>query len=239
MKSLHCTKPALLLLAALFFSTMQLKAQLVVDKNIALNGFSQIYVNTGIEVIITQGTQEAAKIITTDNLIDAVVVEQTGSKVNISWKPIRSTKKAWLQKTAKVFITYKNLALIEAGDGSAVKTTNPIKTNYLEATVSSGTIITAQLDCVGLNLKTSSGASASLSGTVRNLQVESSSGSTVNAFDLTADLANVNAASGADVKLSVAKVLEVTSRSGSKVRYKGNAELKNQSVKAGTVKKVD
>jgi hypothetical protein len=240
MKSFNLTKSAILLLTTLCISITFLKAQPVVDKEITLNGFSQIYVTTGIELIITQGNTESAKIVTTDNLIDAVVVEQTGSKVNVSWKPIRSTKKAWLQKTAKVYLNYKTLALIDVSDGSALKTTNSIKTNSLEAAVASGAIITAQLDCGGLNLKTSSGASATLAGTVKNMELTSSSGSLINAFDLVAEQANITASSGADVKVNALKTIAVSSQSGAKVRYKGNATLNDHSAgKSGSVKKVN
>jgi len=240
MKLPNLITPALSLLITLCFSAPRVSAQIQQSKEVPVKDFSEVHTTTGIELIITQGPTESAKIVADETLIDVVLVEQTGNSLNIKWGLVKSTKKRWLNRTAKVFITYKNLNVIEATDGSSVKTENTLKTPGLDISVSSGAIVTAAVECPELHVKTSSGASALLKGTAARMKLEASSASRVNAIDLAADYASVTASSGADLKINVSKELETTSNSGSNIRYKGNPKLQNYSgAKSGTVKKMD
>ena len=96
------------------------------------------------------------------------------------------------------------------------------------------------LNCKELQLQTSSGADAKLKGTATNIELKSSSGSDIKAFDLTADYARVTVSSGADINVTVNKGLETTSSSGGSIRYKGNASLNNHSSsRSSSVKRAD
>jgi hypothetical protein len=240
MKLPNLIKPVLSFLVILYISVPMAKAQVPGSKEVAVKDFSEIHITTGIELIIRQGSTESAKIVADEALIDAVVVEQAGNSLNIKWELVKSTRKKWLNRTAKIYITYKNLNVIEASDGSSLKTENTINTSILDISVSSGAIVTATIACPELHLKSSSGASALLKGTVGNMRLEASSGSIVNALDLTADYAKVAASSAADLKINVRKELETTSNSGSKIRYMGNPALQNYSgSKGGIVKRIE
>jgi len=238
MKSVQLLKPVLLvfLITAGMSASM---AQMQQSREVTLKNFSEIHVSSGIELMITQGETESAKVVADQSLIDAVTVEQSGSSVIVSWKLIKSTKKRWLNRTAQVLINYKNLNILEATDGSAVKTENMIKTGILHITVSSGANVSATVESPQLQLKTSSGASALLKGTAAKLKLESNSGSRVNALDLVTDDANVTVSSGADVKVNVSKVLESTANSGGNIRYKGSPVVENSAgSKSGNIKAI-
>lgn len=238
MKSLNIIQPALLLLFGLCFIVPPVMAQ--ETKNVTVSNFSEVHVSTGLELILTQGATESARIIATENLIDAVVVEQNGTSITVKWKAIRSTKKAWLKRTAKVYITYKNLNVIDASEGSSIKTENTLKAEILKATVASGAIINANIECADFRLQTTSGASIVLTGNAAKMKLESSSGSTVSAQELTVGYADVEVSAGADVKINVTKELKALADSGGNIRYKGNAELKNYSTsKSGSIKKLN
>ena len=236
MKSFQLLKPVLFLL---LITASAASAQMQQSREVALKHFSEIHVNTGIELIITQGTAESAKIVADETLIDAIVVEQSGNSVTVNWKLIKSTKKRWLNRTAQVFITYKNLNILEASDGSSVKTENAVKTGILNISVSSGANVSATVECPQLQLKTNSGASASLKGTAARMNVEAGSGSRINSLELIAEYANVTASSGADVKVNVTKELAATASSGGNIRYKGSAVVENSAgSKSGNVKPI-
>lgn len=237
MKSNFLLKPTLLLLITASFSSLTLKAQ--ETKNISLSNVSGISVHAGIDLFITQGNSESAKIVASSDFINEVVVENMGGNVSVSWKKNNFGSTARNNKSAKVYITYKKLNNISASSGSSLKTENTLKTDALEVKVSSGANLKASIACKDLQVKTSSGANADLNGTTTNMEVKSSSGATLNAFDLTSDYANVTASSGADIKINVAKGLETTSGSGGNIRYKGAASLKNNSSRSGSVSKAD
>lgn len=239
MKSLRLVKSVLFLFVVTSITASAAIAQVQVSREIALKDFSEIHVTTGIELIITQGAAEHAKIVADDALIDAIVVDQSGNSVNIKWELIKSTRKRWLNRTAKVFISYQNLNLIEATEGSSVKTENTLKSNILSILVTSGAIVTAGIDCPELQMRTNSGASALLNGNVGKLKLESSSGSRVNAVEMTSGYASVTASSGADVKVNVSKELQATASSGGNIRYKGSPVVENTAgSKSGNVKAI-
>lgn len=236
MKSNFLLKPTLLLLITASFSAFTLKAQNT--KNVALSNVSGVSVHAGIDLFITQGNTESAKIVASSDFIDEVVIENNGGNVKVSWKDSHGTN-FFKNKSAKVYLTYKKLNSIAASSGSSLKTENTLKTDALDAKVSSGASITASVSCKDLQLKSSSGATATFSGTASNLNVKSSSGSNVRAEDLATDYANATASSGGDIKINVAKALETTTSSGGGVRYKGGASLKNNSSRSGGVNRID
>ncbi|WP_158797819.1 head GIN domain-containing protein [Pedobacter sp. L105] len=238
MKSLNLIKTALLLMITLCFTIPSVNAQEI--RNVAVNDFTSVSVNAGIELIITHGDSESAKILATDKLIDEVSVEQIGTNVDIKWINHIGSKKVWRNRTAKVYITYKNLNHITASSGSSLKTENTLTAEHLDAAVSSGAIIDANITCGELQLQASSGASATFSGKAEKLKLDSSSGSLVNTLGLTTDYANVTASSGAAVKLNVTKELQGITSSGGSIGYKGSATLQDLSgSKKGNVKKID
>jgi len=227
MKSLSLIKPAFICLITVALGGLSLKAQ--ETKNVSVSNFSEVSVGAGIELHITQGAAESAKIVANDDVINEVVVAKSGNRVTVGWKENWGMSKMWKNKSAKVYITYKKLNSISASSGSSLRTENTLKTDRLNASVSSGASMDAKIACSDLQLQTSSGGSASLAGSATNMQLESSSGSSVDALGLSTEYARANTSSGADIKINVIKALETHTSSGSNIRYKGAAALKNNS----------
>lgn len=236
MKSNFLLKPTLLLLITASFSAFTLKAQ--DTKNIALSNVSGVSVHAGIDLFITQGNTESAKIVASKDFINEVVVENNGGNVKVSWKENQGSN-FMKNKSAKVYITYKTLNSIAASSGSSLKTENTLKTGSLDVKISSGASLNASIACKDLQIKSSSGASSSFSGTASNLDVKASSGAGVKALDLKTDYANATASSGGDIEINVAKALETTSSSGGSINYKGGASLKNNSSRSGNVNRIN
>lgn len=214
-------------------------AQMESSRDKTLTDFTGLHVYNGIQVILTQGDSPSAKVIADESLVDAVVVEQQGSNVNINWKPIKSSKKRWTNRTAKVYLTYKQLSLVESADGSSITTEGTLKGEKLEINVSSGAIIRAEVDCSEIYLKNNSGANALIKGKALRMDLDGSSGSNTNTIELDVQYAKVNGSSGANIRLMASKELQVIASSGSSIRYKGNAEVQNLSAgKSGMVTKL-
>jgi len=238
MKSLSLIKPAFLCLFTIAALTLDLKAQ--ETKNVAINNFSEVSVGAGIGLYITQGSSESARIVADDDVIDDVVLEKSGNRIKVGWKDSWGIKKMWKNRNAKVYITYKKLNSISASSGSSLITQNTLKTDHLDASVSSGASMNAKISCNELQLQTNSGASVSLAGTATNMEIKSSSGSSVDALNLATQYARADTHSGADIKINVTKGLETNTSSGSNIRYKGAAALKNISnSRSSSVSRID
>jgi len=223
MKSLSLIKPALFLLLLTAAYALPVKAQQT--KNVAVSNFSEVAVSAGIELIITQGSIENAKIVANEGIIDEVLIEKQGSKLRIGWRDNFSFRNNFKNKSAKVYVNYKSLNSISASSGSSLVTENLLKTNKLEVTASSGGTVKAKISCSDLDLSTSSGGSAAISGKAVNMDVSSSSGGNIDATDLISDYAKARASSGGNIEINVSKGLEASTGSGGNIRYKGSAPL--------------
>lgn len=227
MKSLSFIKPAFLCLTALALNAVSLYAQS--SRNVAVSNFTKLSVSAGIEMLITQGTTESAKIVAESDMIDEVVVRKNGNTLSVGWKDNWSFRKMSKEKKAKVYISYKTLNCLEASSGSHIQTVNLLKTDHLEASASSGATVDAKISCRELDLSSSSGASVSLAGSAQTMKVESSSGSTIDAVSLNTTYTKAAASSGADLKINVSKALETRTSSGGNISYKGAAALNDHS----------
>lgn len=235
MKSFSLIKPAFLCFIAVAMGTLSLKAQ--DTKNVAVSNFSEVSVSAGIQLLITQGTSESAKIVANSDVIDEVEVTKSGNEVKVGWKSNWGFNNSHKNRTAKVYISYKKLNSISASSGSSIKTENLLKTDRLSASVSSGATIDANINTSDLQIDISSGATAKFAGKTANLKLGASSGASVNTNDLTAEYATAEASSGASVNINVTKALETRASSGGSIRYKGDASLKNNSSRSGSVSK--
>lgn len=236
MKSFSLIKPALLCFIAVAMGTLSLKAQST--KNVAVSNFSEVSVSAGIQLLITQGSSESAKIVANSDVIDEVEITKSGSEVKVGWKSNWGFNNSRRNKSAKVYISYKKLNSLSASSGSSIQTENPLKTDHLSATASSGASINANVTSSDLQVEISSGATIALTGKTTNLKLQASSGASVSTANLTAEYGTAEASSGASVTVNVTKALETRASSGGNIRYKGEASLKNNSSRSGSVSKI-
>ena len=118
----------------------------------------------------------------------------------------------------KVYVSYVNIDGLEASSGASIKGSD-VQFNKLE-------------------VKQSSGALIDLSGSAEALNVDGSSGSQFNGYDLKTTTCYADVSSGADVKVSVAKELSAKASSGGSIRYKGDGLIRDIHVSSGgSVKK--
>lgn len=239
MKALNLLKPAVLLLIATSFQTLTVNAQQT--KNIAISNFSEASVSAGITLILTQGNTEGAKVVANEESINEVVIEKNGNTATVKWKENRGFfNNGPKNKSAKVYLTYKKLNGITASSGSSVTAEGAVKTDRLDIRVSSGASASVKIAATDLQLQVSSGATANLNGTATNFVLQASSGSSVSAAELLTENTSVKTSSGATVAVNASKTLQVNTSSGSNVDYKGNAQVEIQSKSKGTsVRKIN
>lgn len=208
-------------------------------KNVAVSNFSELSVSAGIELLITQGSTEGAKIVAKEDVINEVEIEKSGNSVHVGWKRNEGFMNSFKNRKAKVYISYKTLNSISASSGSSVVTENVLSTDRLNAKASSGASIKAKVSCTDLEVHTSSGGSADISGKATNLDASASSGGSLDAYDLSSTYAKAHASSGGSVDINVSKGLEASSSSGGSISYKGDAALNNTSSRKSGIRHVN
>ncbi len=238
MKTNYLIKLIFLFLIGMSFNSFILRAQ--ETKKVAVSNFSGVSVSTGIDLYLTQGSTESAKIEAADGVIDQVEVMVKDNNLVVKFRESNGLTNMWKNRNAKVYVTYKKLNSISATSGSSAVTENILKTDKLSAKVTSGADLKLNVVCNDLDVQATSGADANLSGKAANIDFKATSGADIKAYELVTDYGRVTATSGADIKLTVNKGLETTSTSGGSIRYKGGASLNNHSSsRTGNVRRAD
>lgn len=238
MKTSYLIKLTFLFALGMSWNTMMLKAQ--ETKKVAVSSFSGVSVSTGIDLYLSQGNTESAKIVALEGPIDEVQLEVKDNQLSVKFRDRQGFTNTFKNRSAKVYVTYKNLNTITATSGSSAVTENVLRTNKLTARVSSGADLILNVACKDLDVQTTSGSDAEIKGTATNINFKSTSGSDIKAYDLIADYGRATVSSGADIRINVKKGLETTSTSGGSIRYKGTASLNDRSSKrTGDVERVN
>ncbi|MES2651911.1 MAG: head GIN domain-containing protein [Bacteroidota bacterium] len=196
------------------------------SKSVPVKNFNGLTVSSGIDLYISQGSNENLTIKGRNDVIENVIVEQNGSEVTIKYKNGVNWSSLFRNQSIKVYVNYKTLKHLAATGGSDVYTQNTLKTDILTLSASGGSDLKLALACKDLSLSVSGGSDAELSGSGENFRLTASGGSDVDAFGFPVNYAKANVSGGSDANITVNKVLEASASGGSDINYKGNASLK-------------
>lgn len=186
--------------------------------------FHAIKVSTGIDLYLEQGDVEKITVEADDDIIDDLktVVKDGVLKIymekNFNWE--------W-NTTKKVFVTVRELDMLNASSGSDVESKGIIQVKTLKVDASSGSDIELEVNAENLYVNTSSGSDAELKGTTEYLEASSSSGSDLEAAELKSKICKVSASSGSDATVYVSESIKANASSGADIRYSGNPSAKD------------
>ena len=238
MKYLNLMKTSAVLLLVIVLNNSNVLAQS--SKNVSVKAFNEVTVSSGLDLYLTQTTNEALTIKGNEDLIKDVVVEQNGSALVIKYKDGVNWGRMFKNQSIKVYLNYKNLKSLTASGGSDVYTQNNLKADVLNLRASGGADLKLTLAVKDLTLTISGGSDAELKGSGENLVATASGGSEIDAFGYVVNNARVTASGGSDANIYVNKALEAGASGGSDVNYKGSAVLKKtSSSKSGDVNHVN
>ena len=238
MKYLNLLKTSAVLLLVIVLNSSNVLAQS--SKNVSVKAFNEVTVSSGLDLYLTQTTNEALTIKGNEDLIKDVVVEQNGSALVIKYKDGVNWGRMFKNQSIKVYLNYKNLKSLTASGGSDVYTQNNLKADALNLRASGGADLKLTLAVKDLTLTISGGSDAELKGSGENLVATASGGSDIDAFGYVVNNARVIASGGSDANIYVNKALEAGASGGSDVNYKGSAVLKKtSSSKSGDVNHVN
>lgn len=219
--------------------------------------FTGVSVSSGIKVNFTQGNNQSVIVDTDQNLQQYVTTEVENGILVIAVKNKENRNLNF--KKLLVTIEAPRLSSVKVSSGSLFTTLNTIRENDFDSQISSGANLNADLNIANsIKVDISSGSSARIEAKAKNIQVEGSSGSMAtlvgnaekitidlssaaacNAQDLMAKNGDIEASSGATVKVFTTETLTASATSGASIRYKGNPQILDgarKSSSGGTVK---
>lgn len=193
--------------------------------------FDVIKVFNGLHVELVKSDKSRAEI--TGEKSDQVLVKINKGRLKISLK----LKSLFDSKKIKIKLFYAgNLDEIDVNQGAVVTSNETIKQAQLEVSSQEGGYIKLNVNLDYLKGNAITGGNLQLKGNAKSQNIEISTGSNYEAFELKSKQVSISASSGAEAKINVATILDAKVKLGGTVVYKGNPRsVKTTKVLGGAI----
>lgn len=199
-----------------------------------LGQFTGVKAAEGIDVYLTKGERESARVEVSGTSADNVLTEISGNYLKIHMRDGNYRGRV----DAKVFVTYTQLKNLSASSAGNIFSQGVIKSSSLEVNASSAGNVEIEIDVDRLEMSASSAGELEVKGKAKSLTAETSSAGEIDAYDLEADAVKANASSAGSIKVSVKESLSADASSGGSIRFRGNPSKSiTNSSSGGSVKK--
>jgi hypothetical protein len=183
--------------------------------------FSKLRVGNGIDVYLTQSTEESLRLEVEDFALADVVSEVEGDVLSLSIKP--EARRALVRDAeATAHISFVQLSRIEASGGSDVASRNDLEVDALAVDASAGSDVELAVQAKSLEFSVAGGSDVEVSGATQSLNVAASGGSDVDAGDLEAERVTLSVTGGSDASVRATAAIVVDASGGSDVVIHGN-----------------
>lgn len=214
-----------------------------------LSSFDEVSVSQGIEVYLSEGSEEKARIEIDGNIdLDEVLTDVNGGtlKIHLDGNNYRNVD-------VQVYVTYKRLEGLRASSAGSIEVKDDVecdcsfdidvssagevevtvKADEVELEASSAGDIDARVFANDLEASVSSAGDIEISGKVREIEVTASSSGDFSGYDLVSEEADLRASSGGSIKVTVTKDIKARASSGGSINYKGNPEYSDKESSSG------
>jgi len=219
------------------------------DKEYNLD-FDAISVAQSINAEIIKADTEKVIVTAPSDILNDILVEKTGDKLNIHFKPGLNLS----AKKVSVKIFAKDFSKIEASSSADIKVRDKFtqdkttikvsssasidgdfEANDLEIDGSSSGSFSGKIWAVDLDVDVSSSADVNISGKAKKADMDASSSGSIDANSVTAEYAELKASSSGSINLSVSNTLSATANSGGSVDItkKGNLQVISKTENSG------
>src|SRR5688572_26825047 len=183
-------------------------------ENRSVNSFKGVKVAEGIDVYLKKGDKEALRVEVTGIKTEVVITEVSGDYLKIHMQEGR-----YKDHTAKVYVTYIEINKLSVSSAANIFAEGTIKTKQLILSASSAGTIDIQVEVDELEASASSAADLELKGKARSVEIEASSAGEVDAYELNAEIVDVEVGSAGAAKVSATKEIRAEASSGGSIRY--------------------
>lgn len=231
-----------LLLAGLSTASFAQQDAIINDANAkarTLNAsFSGISVSDGIELFLSQGSEESIAVSYSDEKyaerfkteVEAGVLKIYYDNKGVNWSDNNRRK-------LKAYVSFKTLEKLTASGGADVKLTSGINVNNLDIKFTSGAYFKGAIKGKEISVDQNSGAVMNISGSAEKISLQVSSGAIFKGYEFAVDFCEAKASSGGSVRISVEKELSAKASSGGGIHYKGTAVIRDVDIDSGGIVK--
>lgn len=217
----------------LIFNLLVFAAQAQRRDTRSLSPFSAVSVGEAINVEITAGDIEEARIEVDGADVDDVITEVFGGRLKI-----QMDRGNWRNADVRVYLTYKSIDKIEVSSAADLYSTGVVSADQLEIEVSSAGDVELDIDVNELEVRVSSAGDLTLKGKAKEQYVRVSSSGDYDAYELQSENAEVDVSSSGDARVNVSEKLEADASSSGSIYYRGEpSKVYADSSSGGRVRK--
>ncbi|GEN73970.1 head GIN domain-containing protein [Chryseobacterium lathyri] len=213
-------------------------------KEKVFNGdFDEIEVSQAIGAEIIKSETEKVVISAPENILNEILVENSGGKLHIHYKlgirvmnshnvkaKIYTKDFSKLVANSAASVTIKDKFTQEKMNveiSSASSVSGDLEANDFDLSADSSSSFSGKVWAVDLDVDASSAASINISGKTKNAEITSSSASSISAKEVIADHVKAEASSGASIQISAVSSLNAEASSGGSIDVSKKGELKS------------
>ena len=208
----------------------------IVTKEIPAPEFDAISVSRAVHVILAE-QGDKIRIDADDNLMERVVVQAEDQELRITIDPeIKNVRN--MEATVTVPVGNRMLCRLEASSASKIRGEEvELKAATCDIDASSAATVRAEIKSQSCTADTSSAASIVLKGGTNRFEGSSSSAGKINAAELIAKCADVQASSASSISVNCTETLKAQASSGAKIRYQGECKVEASKSSGGSIRK--
>ena len=199
-----------------------------------VSSFHGIDVGTGIELTLTEGTEQVAVSAAKAEFREKIVTKVENGILKIYYdSKTGAVNKTKENKDLKAYVSYKTLDQLKATTGAEVKIEGVLSSASLDLEANTGALVNGKVDINKLKVKQNTGSKITLSGKTEKLEIEGSTGSRFKGEEMHTSHCNVTVSTGAIISVQAEKELQVNANTGGSVKYKGNAVIREIKTRTG------
>lgn len=175
-----------------------------------VSGFTGIRSSSSVDIFINQGTGESVRVVADENLLELITTRVENGVLVIDF-----SKSVWNSKTMEVYVTVKNLNLLELNGSGNAKIREALTGNDLQIEMRGSGDLNASLDIRNIDLQIMGSGDVDFSGVRGNLTISVMGSGDVAGSNLQLENAFVKVMGSGDVSLSGSVVNLRLEQSGS------------------------
>ncbi|WP_303317590.1 head GIN domain-containing protein [Flavivirga abyssicola] len=202
----------------------------VIYRNVYITDYSSIEIANGFTAYITfSDTEESIRIEANENLHDHIITSKRDDELIVR---LRNHLNIRGRETLNVYITTKYINNFTATADSQIYLENTLIEDNAKIKVTADSFFSGHVDANYLELKTTADSNVDLSGSVNILNTYLSADAKLSSYDLEVEDLKIKMSADCNANLTVNKTIDIEAVADCTLRYKGNATVIYESLKA-------
>jgi hypothetical protein len=191
-----------------------------------ISGFNGITVSGGIDIYITQGTEDGIAVSASEpKYRDRIKTEVKDGMLKI-WYDSEGISWGTGSKKLRAYISFKNISRLHASGSSDVYISGTLKASDLSLELAGSSDLKGTVEVENLKANMSGASDITINGKVGSLNIDASGSSDFKDYDLVVQNCDAHVSGSSDVQVTIEKELNATASGSSDIRYRGNAVIR-------------